>query len=136
MLRRNTVKYLRVIMSGLATDALKTLGLSDLAHQLPETLSGGQAQRVAVARVLASGPGLILADEPTASLDGVRGAEVMTMLRMVADDMGKAVVMVSHDHRVLPYADRVVWLEDGNLEDREPASMASTSASPSAATPA
>jgi putative ABC transport system ATP-binding protein len=88
-------------------------------------LSGGERQRVAIARALANNASVILADEPTASLDGVRGAEVMTMLRMAAHDMGKAVVMVSHDHRVIDYADRVVWLQDGLLEDREPESMAS-----------
>jgi putative ABC transport system ATP-binding protein len=91
-------------------------------------LSGGERQRVAIARAVVNNPTLILADEPTASLDGPRGAEIMGMLRMVAHDMGKAVVMVSHDHRVVQYADRVVWLEDGHLEDREPASMASTPA--------
>jgi putative ABC transport system ATP-binding protein len=68
-------------------------------------------------------PTAILADEPTASLDGIRGAEVMSMLQMIAHDMGTAVLLVSHDHRVLKYADRIVWLEDGHLEEREPASM-------------
>jgi putative ABC transport system ATP-binding protein len=86
-------------------------------------LSGGERQRVAIARALVNNPVVILADEPTASLDAVRGADVMGMLQKVAHDMGSAVVMVSHDHRVLPYSDRVLWLEDGNIEDREPASM-------------
>jgi ABC-type lipoprotein export system ATPase subunit len=99
----------------------------------PRALSGGERQRVAIARALVNNPSVILADEPTASLDGVRGAEVMTMLRMVAHDMGKAVLMVSHDHRTLEYSDRVVWLQDGLLEDREPASMASFSAGGSSA---
>jgi len=108
-----------------ARELLNILGMSHRMQSRIRLLSGGERQRVAIARALVNNPRMILADEPTASLDGVRGAEVMTMLRMVADDMGKAVVMVSHDHRVLPYADRVVWLEDGHLEDREPASMAS-----------
>jgi putative ABC transport system ATP-binding protein len=73
-------------------------------------------------------PVAILADEPTASLDGVRGAEVMSLLQMIAHDMGTAVLMVSHDHRTLQYADRIVWLEDGHLEDREPPSMSSLAA--------
>jgi putative ABC transport system ATP-binding protein len=90
-----------------------------------KTLSGGERQRVAIARALVNNPLVILADEPTASLDGQRGAEVMGLLQMIAHDMGTAVVMVSHDHRVLHFADRIVWLEDGHLEDREPASMAS-----------
>jgi putative ABC transport system ATP-binding protein len=92
-------------------------------HFRARKLSGGERQRVGIARALVNNPIVILADEPTASLDGPRGAEVMSMLKMVAHDMGKAVVMVSHDHRTLSYADRVVWLEDGKIEDREPASM-------------
>jgi putative ABC transport system ATP-binding protein len=108
-----------------ATELLNILGLSHRMDYRIGALSGGERQRVAIARALANNASVILADEPTASLDGVRGAEVMTMLRMAAHDMGKAVVMVSHDHRVLDYADRVVWLQDGLLEDREPSSMAS-----------
>jgi ABC-type lipoprotein export system ATPase subunit len=106
-------------------ELLRILGLSHRMDYRIGALSGGERQRVAIARALANNASVILADEPTASLDGVRGAEVMTMLRMAAHDMGKAVVMVSHDHRVIDYADRVVWLQDGLLEDREPESMAS-----------
>lgn len=108
-----------------ANELLSILGLSHRKDYRPKTLSGGERQRVAIARAIANNPLVILADEPTASLDGARGAEVMTMLQMIAHDMGTAVLMVSHDHRVLHYADRIVWLEDGHLEDREPASMAS-----------
>jgi putative ABC transport system ATP-binding protein len=108
-----------------AAELLSILGLTHRKDYRPKTLSGGERQRVAIARAIANNPLVILADEPTASLDGTRGAEVMTMLQMIAHDMGTAVLMVSHDHRVLQYADRIVWLEDGHLEDREPASMAS-----------
>jgi putative ABC transport system ATP-binding protein len=104
------------------------LSILDMNHRVgayPKTLSGGERQRVAIARALVNNPVAILADEPTASLDGTRGAEVMSLLQMIAHDMGTAVLMVSHDHRVLHYADRIVWLEDGHLEDREPPSMAS-----------
>jgi putative ABC transport system ATP-binding protein len=111
--------------SARADELLNILGLSHRREYKVRALSGGERQRVAIARAVVNNPVLILADEPTASLDGVRGREIMSMLRMVAHDMGKAIVMVSHDHRVLDYADRVVWLEDGLLEDREPASMAS-----------
>jgi putative ABC transport system ATP-binding protein len=104
-------------------ELLRILGLDHRMLYKPRALSGGERQRVAIARALANNPTVILADEPTASLDGVRGAEVMGMLRMVAHDMGKAVVMVSHDHRVLEYADRILWLQDGLLEDREHAQM-------------
>jgi putative ABC transport system ATP-binding protein len=106
-----------------AEELLKILGLDHRLHYRARKLSGGERQRVGIARALVNNPSVILADEPTASLDGPRGQEVMMMLKMVAHDMGKAVVMVSHDHRTLPFADRVVWLEDGKLEDREPASM-------------
>jgi hemin transport system ATP-binding protein len=111
-----------------SNELLSILGLSHRRDFRPKTLSGGERQRVAIARAIANNPLVILADEPTASLDGARGAEVMGMLQMIAHDMGTAVLMVSHDHRVLHYADRIVWLEDGHLEDREPASMASAPA--------
>jgi putative ABC transport system ATP-binding protein len=117
--------------------ASELLSILDMGHRKdahPKTLSGGERQRVAIARALVNNPVAILADEPTASLDGVRGAEVMSLLQMIAHDMGTAVLMVSHDHRVLQYADRIVWLEDGHLEDREPPSMASLS-QPAAAVP-
>lgn len=108
--------------------ASEILTILDMAHRkdaYPKTLSGGERQRVAIARAIVNNPVVIMADEPTASLDGKRGAEVMSLLQMIAHDMGTAVVMVSHDHRTLQYADRIIWLEDGHLEDREPASMAS-----------
>jgi putative ABC transport system ATP-binding protein len=111
--------------SARATELLSILGLSHRKEARIKTLSGGERQRVAIARAVVNNPAVILADEPTASLDGTRGAEVMTMLQMIAHDMGTAVLMVSHDHRVLKYADRIVWLEDGHLEEREPESMMS-----------
>ena len=114
---------------GRAAELLSILDMSHRSDAHPKTLSGGERQRVAIARALVNNPVAILADEPTASLDGVRGAEVMSLLQMIAHDMGTAVLMVSHDHRVLQYADRIVWLEDGHLEDREPPSMASVAAS-------
>ena len=113
-----------------AAELLSILGLTHRKDHRPRTLSGGERQRVAIARAIANNPLVIMADEPTASLDGARGAEVMSMLQMIAHDMGTAVLMVSHDHRVLQYADRIVWLEDGHLEDREPASMASLHPTP------
>lgn len=114
--------------------ASEILSILDMGHRrdaYPKTLSGGERQRVAIARALVNNPVVIMADEPTASLDGKRGSEVMSLLQMIAHDMGTAVVMVSHDHRTLQYADRIIWLEDGHLEDREPASMASTTHAPS-----
>ncbi len=108
-----------------ATELLRMMGLEHRMKYRVRSLSGGERQRVGIARALINNPSIVLADEPTASLDGPRGAEVMSLLDMAAHDMGKAVLMVSHDHRTLEYADRVIWLQDGLIEDREPASMAS-----------
>ena len=96
---------------------LETVGVDDRQHNLPKALSGGQKQRVAIARALANNADLILADEPTANLDSRRGREIMEMIRMVAKELGKAAVTVSHDLRVRELADRVLWLEDGVLRD-------------------
>ncbi len=114
-------------------EILSILGMSHRADAHPKTLSGGERQRVSIARALVNNPAVILADEPTASLDGTRGAEVMSLLQMIAHDMGTAVMLVSHDHRVLDYADRIVWLEDGHIEDRERTSFAPSHQQPAAA---
>lgn len=98
-----------------ASTLLHTLGMERRQNYLPRDLSGGEKQRVAIARALANNPDLILADEPTANLDSRRGQEVMQLLRMVAREFGKSVVVVSHDHRTREVADRVVWLEDGRF---------------------
>jgi putative ABC transport system ATP-binding protein len=83
-----------------ATRALARIGMGDLAARLPEELSGGQAQRVAVARVLAAGPRLILADEPTGQLDHATGARVVDVLLQAADELGAALVVTTHDRAV------------------------------------
>jgi len=98
-----------------ARDMLETLGLAQRMNSLPKQLSDGEKQRVALARALAKDPVLMLADEPTANLDAKRGHDVTELLRRKAAEMGKAVVIVSHDHRIRDIADRVVWLEDGRL---------------------
>lgn len=85
----------------------------------PSQLSGGEKQRVSIARSLGNDPKLILADEPTANLDSRRGKEVMRLLRGVAKNMGKTVVVVSHDERLREIADRVLWLEDGRFKEME-----------------
>ena len=87
-----------------------------LERRCRSNLSGGEKQRVAIARALANNPDLILADEPTANLDSARGREVMFLLRQIAFEMGKAVVIVSHDHRIREIANRIVWLEDGTFQ--------------------
>ncbi len=108
-----------------ARELLNIMGLSHRLKSLPKNLSGGEKQRVAIARALANNPDLLLADEPTANLDSKRGREVMLLMRQIAYEMDKAVVIVSHDHRIREIANRVVWLEDGTFRrdvvtDRDP----------------
>jgi ABC-type lipoprotein export system ATPase subunit len=93
---------------------IESLGLSDAAHRLPQTLSGGEQQRFALARALAGDPQLILADEPTGNLDAEAGAQVLGLLREVAAQ-GRAVVMVTHDPEAAASAHRVLHLEEGRL---------------------
>ncbi|UPM50465.1 MULTISPECIES: DevA family ABC transporter ATP-binding protein [unclassified Synechococcus] len=101
---------------------LRAVGLGDELNKLPHDLSGGQKQRVAIARALAAHPRLLLADEPTAALDSQTGREVVELLRRLARDQGCAVLMVTHDPRILDIADRLVRMEDGRLfEDAKPA---------------
>lgn len=102
-----------------AEGLLSTFDLSAREHFIPEKLSGGEKQRVSIARALANDPKLILADEPTANLDSQRGREVMRLLKAVAKNMGKTVVVVSHDQRLMEIADRVLWLEDGRFKEME-----------------
>jgi len=94
---------------------LASVGLAEHADRLPSKLSGGQRQRVAIARALVGEPGLVLADEPTAALDKVSGAEVARLLRDLAKSRGVPILMVTHDPRILDIADRVVAMEDGRI---------------------
>jgi putative ABC transport system ATP-binding protein len=98
-----------------AKQLLEVLGLGQRLNSLPKHLSDGEKQRVAIARALAKEPVLMLADELTANLDAKRGQEVAQLLRQKALELNKAVVIVSHDHRIREVADRVFWLEDGRL---------------------
>jgi putative ABC transport system ATP-binding protein len=100
-----------------ATELLTDLGLEARLDFLPEKLSGGEKQRVAIARALINDPALILADEPTANLDSKIGHEIMRLLRRIAKEQGRSVVIVSHDQRIRDIADRVLWLEDGQFKD-------------------
>ena len=96
-----------------ATDLLARVGLAHRAHHRPDQLSGGEKQRVAVARALANDPPIILADEPTANLDSGSGRDIARLLRSLAVTDQRAIVIVSHDSRLREIADRVLWLEDG-----------------------
>jgi putative ABC transport system ATP-binding protein len=99
-----------------AVSLLGEVGLADKAERLPSDLSAGEKQRVAIARALAGSPPLLLADEPTASLDADNGRMVTTLLRTLAKGRGCAVLTVTHDARIMDVADRVVHLEDGALK--------------------
>jgi putative ABC transport system ATP-binding protein len=98
-----------------ASKILADVGLADKEHSHPSKLSGGQRQRVAVARALVREPELLLADEPTSALDRQSGHEIMELLRTLARRQGCAVVVVTHDNRILDMADRLMYLEDGRL---------------------
>ena len=100
-----------------AATILTDLGLGERLNFLPEKLSGGEKQRVAIARALVNDPALILADEPTANLDSKIGHEIMRLLRKIAKEQGRSVVIVSHDQRIKDIADRVLWLEDGQFKE-------------------
>jgi putative ABC transport system ATP-binding protein len=99
-----------------ARDLLEQLGLSHRLAFLPEKLSGGEKQRVAIARALVNRPDIILADEPTANLDSHHGHETMRLLRHIAKQEQRSVIIVSHDQRIKDIADRVLWLEDGEFK--------------------
>ena len=98
-----------------AREWLRAVGLGDQLDKLPHGLSGGQKQRVAIARALAAHPRLLLADEPTAALDKQSGREVVDLLKRLAREQHCAVLMVTHDPRILDVADRLVQMEDGRL---------------------
>ena len=110
-----------------AREWLRAVGLGDELHKLPHDLSGGQKQRVAIARALAAQPRLLLADEPTAALDSRTGREVVELLQRLARDQGCAVLMVTHDPRILDIADRLVRMEDGLLLEAERPDLVPTS---------
>lgn len=96
---------------------ISTVGLGDRMDHRPGELSGGQNQRVAVARALVTRPDIVFADEPTGNLDSASGDEVLSFLRRSVDDHGQSIVMVTHDPLAAGYADRVVFLADGRVVD-------------------
>lgn len=100
-----------------ASELLDQMGLGGKHETYPRDMSGGQKQRVAIARALAGDPPIILADEPTASLDSTSGLIVIELLQDLARKEGRAVVVVTHDPRVLPYANRTIHIADGKIQD-------------------
>ncbi len=102
-----------------AQKALAVVGLSHKTNSFPRDLSGGEQQRVAIARAIVGDPSVVLADEPTAALDSENGHAIMTVLADIAKDPTRAVFVVTHDPRILPFADRIVRIEDGRLVSDE-----------------
>ncbi|MBD2663974.1 hypothetical protein B6N60_05027 [Richelia sinica FACHB-800] len=98
-----------------AAAMLTTVGLGTRLNYYPDNLSGGQKQRVAIARALVHHPKLVLADEPTAALDSKSGRDVVNLMQQLAKEQGCTILLVTHDHRILDIADRIVTMEDGNL---------------------
>ena len=94
---------------------LELVGLTEWRRHRPDQLSGGQQQRVAIARALVVEPAIVLADEPTGNLDSQSGGVIMALLRRSCDELGQTVIIVTHDARAATYADRIVFLRDGQI---------------------
>ena len=99
--------------------ALDRVGLSSKTRNYPRQLSGGEQQRVAIARAVVGDPSVILADEPTAALDTENGKAIMAILATIAQDPGRGVLVVTHDPRLVPFADRIIYIEDGLIVREE-----------------
>jgi putative ABC transport system ATP-binding protein len=108
-------EYLERDIDKLATDILNAVGMGDCIGKYINHLSGGQKQRVAIARALVSHPKLVLADEPTASLDSQTGRDVINLMQGLAKEQGCTILLVTHDNRILDIADRLIHMEDGQL---------------------
>ncbi len=102
-----------------ARELLHAVGLGSRLDSDPRSMSAGQCQRVAIARALANDPPLVLADEPTASLDAKNGQEVMRLLRRLVTEEGKTAIVVTHDSRIFSFADQIHWLENGRIVEHD-----------------
>ena len=100
-------------------EIMNYLDMSEKLHSMPSELSGGQNQRIAIARALANEPDIILADEPTAALDKQRAISVVQMLKKITRERGVTIVMVTHDDRLLPYCDKVLTIKDKKIDVKE-----------------
>ena len=106
---------------------LDAVGLSEHKGKHPNQLSGGQKQRVGIARALVAKPRIVLADEPTASLDRHSGREIVELMRKLAKEQQVTVIIVTHDSRILDVADRILHLEDGSMQSLSSAIAENTS---------
>ena len=100
-------------------DLLTIVGLNDKTPRKPKTMSGGEQQRVSIARALVNDPSILLADEPTGNIDSQTGTEIMGFLRKMNEEKGVTVIMVSHDREVAEMADRIIYLRDGKITEEE-----------------
>jgi len=114
------MRYARISNPQKAKESLERVGLGDRVHHRPAELSGGEQQRVAIARVLAKDPPLILADEPTGNLDSHSGAEIMKILTNLHDEAGITLIMVTHDVKIANYCQRIVTIQDGQILSDQP----------------
>lgn len=96
---------------------LKQVGIEDIADRKPKEISGGQQQRVAIARALANSPAILLCDEPTGNLDSKTGRQIMDLIKKMNEEEGVTVVLVTHDFSLAEYADRIIKLRDGRIEE-------------------
>jgi putative ABC transport system ATP-binding protein len=103
-----------------AKEAMATVGLSHKVRSYPQALSGGEQQRVAIARAIVANPSAVLADEPTAALDSANGQTIMTVLARIARNPSRGVLVVAHDPRIIPFANRIIHIEDGRIVGVEP----------------
>ncbi|MDZ8238678.1 MAG: DevA family ABC transporter ATP-binding protein [Nostoc sp. ChiQUE01a] len=108
--------FLNQDINAQAIAILETVGLGDRVDYYPEKLSGGQKQRVAIARALVSHPKIVLADEPTAALDKKSGRDVVELMQKLAKEQSCTILLVTHDNRILDIADRIIYMEDGQLK--------------------
>jgi putative ABC transport system ATP-binding protein len=118
-----------------ARKLLMDLGMTERLDFAPALLSGGEQQRVSIARALANDPPIILADEPTANLDSQQGGAVVSLLRGIAKREDRTVVIVSHDERIQRFADRTLWLADGRFVNGAPLMGSAADRGPDAALP-
>jgi len=123
---RVTGRASRAHLQHRANAMLEAVGLGEHAHKRAEQLSGGQRQRVAIARALVGEPAMVLADEPTASLDRASGRDVVDRMQALARERGTTILLVTHDNRILDVADRILHLEDGKLSTFTDAVIANT----------
>lgn len=112
-------KYAGIIDNKAAKEALSRVGLADRMHHRPNELSGGEQQRVAVARALAKGPPIILADEPTGNLDSRSGKEVMSILANLHSEKNITLLMITHDPNIAHYCQRIIHIQDGQIVSEE-----------------